>query len=190
MRALLCIALVACWSSSTTPPPAEPRTTTSAAATQPTTAVPASAPVEDVPVDDVDSGDETVLNAKRWQFASYWNRVKRSIAAQWDPIAVWNAFPAPVRTSYGTGTRKTIVAITLDAKGAVKRIDIVQPSGIVELDAAALQSVPGQLDPPPAELVAQQAKAAAPGVMTFQFGFYFEVGAQHATTKLGTKLVH
>src|SRR5262249_40297401 len=40
-------------------------------------------------LDDVENGDETALNAKRWVYASFFNRLKRQVAQNWDPQTVW-----------------------------------------------------------------------------------------------------
>ena len=40
-------------------------------------------------LEDVESGDETALSAKRWIYASFFNRVKRQVAQNWDPQTVW-----------------------------------------------------------------------------------------------------
>ena len=37
---------------------------------------------------DIDDGDETALNSKRWRFASFFNRVKRQVAEHWHPDEV------------------------------------------------------------------------------------------------------
>ena len=181
MRALLCLALVACWSS-TTPPPAQPRPTLAAAVSQPTTA--AAAPDEDEHVDDVDSGDETALNSKRWKYAAFFNRLKRKIAATWDPVRVWNALPATYRSTLGTATRVTTTKITLDAQGTLVAIAVVQPSGAPELDAEALHSVQtaSPFEKPPSELLAST--TTPPDTLAFQFAFYFEVGSKQPTMQL------
>ena len=43
---------------------------------------------QDAPAD-VEDGDETALNSKRWRFASFFNRVKRQVAEHWHPEEVY-----------------------------------------------------------------------------------------------------
>ena len=168
MRIALCLALAACWSS---PPPTQPRVTTPVAAPQSTT--PAPAPVaEDAPADD---GDETVLNAKRWKFAAFFNRLKRKIGNAWLPSDVWKALPAVRRHAYGIANRTTTLEIELSPTGDLVRVAVVTASGAIELDAEAIRSVQATapFETPP---------AGAP--LTFKFGFMFEIAQQTGNTTL------
>ena len=168
MRAALCLALAACWSS---PPPAQPRVTTPVAAPQPTTSAPA--PVaEEAPADD---GDETALNAKRWKFAQFFNRLKRKIGNAWQPSAVWKALPAKRRDAFGTATRTTVLELEVAPNGNLARAAVVTSSGVTELDVEAIRSAqdasPFEAPPP-----------GAPPV--FKFSFIFEIDTQSGSTQL------
>lgn len=170
MRVLL-VLLAACWTSS---PQSQPRVTTPVAAPQPTTSAPAPATEanEDVP-------EETVLNTKRWKYATYFNRLKRKIGTEWEPTNVWTRLPQRQRDGYGTQSRSTIVEIGLSDRGDLIRIAIVQPSGVTELDVEAIRSVQAStpFGPPPPDLIEN-------GAIKFQFGFVFEIAAQSGSLTL------
>ena len=39
---------------------------------------------------DVDEGDDTCLNAKKWKFASFFNRVKQQVRDHWKPAEAYH----------------------------------------------------------------------------------------------------
>src|SRR5207249_9699656 len=90
-------------------------------------------------LDDVDNGDETALNAKRWVYASFFNRLKRQVAQNWDPASVWRRSD-PTGQVYGYKTRVTEVRVSLLANGDVARIVVTTPSGVSELDDEAVRA--------------------------------------------------
>ncbi|HPH67634.1 MAG TPA: energy transducer TonB [Kofleriaceae bacterium] len=119
-------------------------------------------------LDDVEKGDETALNSKRWVHASFFNRVKRSVAQAWQPGVVFGR-------KYGNSassdkTWPTEVRVTLRPNGSLADVVVLKGCGLAELDEEALRSfrVAGPFPNPPAELVKN-------GVIVFEFGFFFEV---------------
>jgi TonB family protein len=130
-------------------------------------------------VDDVDEGDENAFNTKKWIYASFFNRMKRVVADNWDPATVW-AHEDPDGTHYGGKTRVTTLRVSLDAKGAVTKILIVEPSGSDALDDEAIRAFKeSQPFPnPPGALVDKDGK------ITFDFGFYFELDGKHTSWKV------
>jgi protein TonB len=130
-------------------------------------------------LDDVENGDETALNAKRWIHASFFNRLKRQVAQNWDPGSVWRRRD-PSGSVYGYKTRVTEVRVALTAKGQLAKIVVTQPSGVNELDDEAVHAFQ-QAAPfvnPPKEL------ANDDGLITFAFSFYFEIGAPRSSWKV------
>ncbi|MCA9654061.1 MAG: energy transducer TonB [Myxococcales bacterium] len=89
---------------------------------------------------DVDEGAESLLETERFKFASFFNRMRNQIAQYWDPNEVMARIDPQGRV-YGRSTRKTLLHISLTPKGAVKKIDIVDDSGVRELDKEAIESV-------------------------------------------------
>ena len=130
-------------------------------------------------LDDVANGDETALNAKRWIHATFFNRLKRSVAQNWDPASVWRRRD-PSGSVYGFKTRVTEVRVALTAKGELAKIVVTQPSGVTELDDEAVRAFK-QAAPfvnPPKEL------ANDDGLITFAFSFYFEIGAPRTSWRV------
>ncbi len=123
-------------------------------------------------LDDVASGEETALNAKRWIHASFFNRMKRSVAQHWDPGSIWRRRD-PNGQVYGSKTRVTEVRVALNLRGDLSKIVVTQPSGVAELDDEAVRAFnkAAPFPNPPKEL------ANGDGLIVFAFSFYFEIGA-------------
>ena len=48
---------------------------------------------------DIDDGEETALNSKRWKFASFFNRVKKQVADHWHPEEAYRPAIPPDRST-------------------------------------------------------------------------------------------
>ena len=125
-------------------------------------------------LEDVENGDETALNSRRWVYASFFNRLKRQVAQNWDPQTVWRRSD-PDGSHYGFKTRVTEVRVSLSAKGDLSKIVVVNPSGSPELDEEALRAfrAASPFPNPPGGLVQKD------NLITFAFSFYFEIGQSH-----------
>ncbi len=130
-------------------------------------------------LDDVQNGDETALSSKRWVFASFFNRLKRQVAQNWDPATVWRRID-PQGTVYGFKTRVTEVRVSLAPNGTLQKIVVTTPSGVQELDDEAVKSFHASAPfvNPPDGLVQKD------GMITFAFSFYFEIGAPRSSWKV------
>ncbi len=123
-------------------------------------------------LDDIDEGDENVLNSKRWKYASFFNRVRNSVANHWHP-EVLHAARDPDGSVYGSKTRRTKLIISLNDDGSLDKIELEGASGVDYLDEEAIRAVrtaapfanppPGLADPKTGKIV-------------FGFGFIFEIG--------------
>jgi len=105
-------------------------------------------------LDDVAEGTESILNSERFRFASFFNRLRDQVEQQWDPNGVMRRADADGRT-YGSRTRTTILRVKLTPKGAIQKLDIIQDSGVIELDKEAIRAL-HQAAPfvnPPPEMV-------------------------------------
>lgn len=122
-------------------------------------------------VKDVDDGDETALNSKKWRFASFFNRVKHQVQEHWHPDEVYRRRD-PNGSIYGRTSRLTIVRVQLKPNGRLANVALESPSGLEFLDDEALQAFrAAQPFPnPPRQLV-----DATDGLINFQFGFLFEL---------------
>ncbi len=130
-------------------------------------------------LDDVDNGDETALSSKRWVYASFFNRLKRTVAQNWDPGTVWRRSD-PQGAVYGFKTRVTEVRVSLAANGSLAKIVVTGPSGVNELDDEAVRAfhASAPFPNPPDGLVAKD------GLITFAFSFYFEIGAPRSSWRV------
>ena len=134
-------------------------------------------------LEEVESGDETALSAKRWVYASFFNRMKRQVAQNWDPGSVWRRND-PNGQVFGYKTRITEVRVTLSAKGELANVAVTTPSGVSELDDEAVRAfhASAPFPNPPAGL------AAKDGHIVFAFSFYFEIGTPHTSWRVGRSM--
>jgi TonB family protein len=118
----------------------------------------------------IEEGDETSLSARKFIYASFFNRLKRSVAQNWDPATVWRRSD-PNGTVHGFKTRITEVRVSLSPKGDLTKIVVTTPSGVSELDDEAVRSfhAAAPFPNPPDGLIKE-------GLITFAFSFYFEIG--------------
>jgi TonB family protein len=128
-------------------------------------------------LEDVDNGDETALNAKRFVYASFFNRLKRQVAQNWDPASVWHRVD-PTGAVNGFKTRVTEVRVSLSPRGELMKIVVTSPCGVNDLDDEAVRAFhDAQPFPnPPKELVSKD------NLITFAFSFYFEIGSSSHTS--------
>lgn len=130
-------------------------------------------------LDDVDNGDETALNAKRWLYASFFNRMKRQVAQNWDPQSVWRRID-PTGQVNGYKTRVTELRVSLSPRGELVRVVVTAPSGVSDLDDEAVRAFHAAAPFPntPKELVGRD------DLVTFAFSFYFEIGGAHTSWRV------
>src|SRR5262245_15419172 len=118
---------------------------------------------------DVEDGDETALNSKRWRFASFFNRVKRQVAEHWHPDEVYRQRD-PTGAVYGHKNRYTELRIQLKPDGRLSNVALAQPSGLEFLDDEAVEAFK-EAEPfpnPPHQLIEN-------GTINFGFGFLFDL---------------
>ncbi len=128
---------------------------------------------------DIDNGDETALSAKRWVYASFFNRLKRQVVQVWDPNSVWRRAD-PTGARYGNKTRTTELRVSLSPRGELVKILVVVPSGSNELDEEAVRAfrAAAPFPNPPGGLVEKD------NLITFMFGMTLEFGTPHVTWRL------
>jgi len=128
----------------------------------------AGAPSNDY-VEGVDEGEGTFLNSREFKFASYFNRMKRGVSQNWDPLSEYRRRD-PTGNIYGIRARVTVVNVTLNRDGELKHVEVVQSSGIDFLDreaVAAFQRATPFPNPP-------KALVGTDGTVTFPFGFHID----------------
>jgi len=114
---------------------------------------------------DVEEGDQTALNTKKFIYADYYNRIKKAIAYYWDPgktILVYD----PRGNIYGNKDRITRLLIILDKKGNIDKISTTVSCGVDVLDSEAISAVKmaAPFPNPPEQLLVDSK-------MTIDFGF-------------------
>jgi TonB family protein len=119
---------------------------------------------------DIDDGDETALNSKRWRFASFFNRIKRQVAEHWHPDEVYRQRD-PTGAVYGRRNRYTELRVSIKPDGNLSNISLALPSGLEFLDDEAIEAFKqaGPFPNPPRQLV------EANGTINFGFGFLFDL---------------
>lgn len=123
-------------------------------------------------IDDVEKGDASILNAQRWKYASFFNRMKDDIDQFWDPVARLRARDPDGRIN-GTKTRTTRVMIILNPDGSLHKIKTQKRSNVDYLDEEAIQAIRQAApfpNPPPGMLDPEDGKLHVP------FGFIVEMG--------------
>ncbi|HZS38535.1 MAG TPA: TonB family protein [Polyangia bacterium] len=122
---------------------------------------------------DVDDGEATALNSKRWKHAPFFNRVKRAVADQWHPDVVYMIHDSSGHV-YGFKDRITVLRIHLDPQGKLVAWQVLQSSGVDFLDDEAISAFrkAGPFPNPPKDLVDTD------GQIHFNFGFAFELSGR------------
>ncbi len=122
---------------------------------------------------DVDDGDSTALNSKKWKHAPFFNRVKRAVANEWHPEVVYVRHD-PSGNVYGVKDRVTVLRVHLNPDGKLGAWSVLQSSGVDFLDDEAIDSFrkAAPFPNPPKELVEQD------GQIHFNFAFIFELSGR------------
>jgi TonB family protein len=121
---------------------------------------------------DIDEGDDTALNSKRWKFASFFNRIKRAVADHWRPDVEYRRRD-PSGNVYGLRDRITVLRVSLKPDGSLAGVLVEQPCGVDFLDDEAITAFrEAQPFPnPPRQLIDES------GTIQFRFAFIFEISS-------------
>jgi TonB family protein len=122
-------------------------------------------------LEDVDEGADTLLNTKRFKYASFFNRVKRAVWENWHADRVY-AVRDPDGKIYGVKDRLTVLKVSLRPDGSLANVIVEKPCGVDFLDDEAVSAFKkAQPFPnPPKGLVDEESK-----LITFRFGFTLEI---------------
>jgi TonB family protein len=122
---------------------------------------------------DVDDGESTALNSKKWAHAAFFNRVKKQVADQWHPDVVYVQHD-PQGNVYGVKDRVTVLRIHLSPDGRMANWTMLQSSGVDFLDDEAIHAFQkAQPFPnPPRALIESD------GQIHFNFAFIFELSGR------------
>lgn len=116
-------------------------------------------------IEGIEEGEITALNTVEFKYASFFNRVKRNVAAIWRPLPRLYR-EDPLRKKYMFKDRRTLLKITLNDQGYIKRIEVSKSSDVWVLDDEAIKAFERciQFPNPPAGLIKD-------GHITFYFAF-------------------
>lgn len=118
---------------------------------------------------DIPEEDETALNARRFLYADYYNRIKQAVSYYWAPGKVLMVHD-PGGNIFGAQDRYTKIEAVLDDRGKVVSIQVTRPSGADVLDREAVDAfkAAAPFPNPPAPLLRN-------GRLSIQFGFYVNI---------------
>lgn len=117
-----------------------------------------------------EEGNETLIASRKFQHWDFFNTVKERVRKHWHPAPLYRRRD-PTGKVYGIKDRLTVVRVTLDSTGNLRRLTIVKDSGVEFLDNEATRAL-RQAAPfmnPPEGLINRH------HVIEFQFGFLFEI---------------
>jgi TonB family protein len=126
-------------------------------------------------VEDMDESDGTGLNAKKWRFAAFVNRVKRMVAAEWHPDELLSRHD-PSGHIHGATDRTTVLKVQLDPDGRIIELKVARSSGVEFLDDEAMSSFrrAQPFNTPPPALIDSD------GYIRFNFGFIVQLSGRTA----------
>jgi len=122
-------------------------------------------------VEGVDVGDSTFLNTREWKYAGFFNRVKQTVAENWNPMSAASVRD-PTGSRYFQKDRTTVLAVTLNPQGGVTEIKVARSSGLDFLDQTAIDAFERAqpfVNPP-------NGLADSHGDIRFTFGFHVSTG--------------
>lgn len=123
-------------------------------------------------LEDVQKGSVTQLNASKWQFASFFTRVKTQVSRIWDPTHAVKIHD-PRGLLLRDRSYLTELTITIDQKGTMVNAKITKKCGLEFLDDEAMAAF-FKAEPfpnPPKAMFEGKEK------FTFQFGFYLDAAS-------------
>lgn len=123
---------------------------------------------------DIDEGAETLLDTKRFKYASFMNRVKRAVEQTWDPNSEYR-LRDPYGQKYGVKNRHTVLKVSLKPDGRIRDLILEKSCGVDFLDDEAISAM-REAEPfpnPPKGMI-----DADSNLITFRFHFFFAVGEQ------------
>ena len=122
---------------------------------------------------DLDDGEATGLNAKKWKFAAFFNRMKSLVRGEWHPDQLLSRHD-PSGNIYGAKDRVSVLRVELKLDGRVQDVRIKQTSGVEFLDEEAMSAFRRAQ---PFENVPQPL-ADPDGVVRFNFAFIVQLSGR------------
>lgn len=93
-------------------------------------------------IENVAEGEETLLSTREFIYYTYYQRIKNQLSQYWEPKIkekVTRLF-SQGRNIAATGDKITKIIITLNAKGILIKVQVLEQSGVKDLDDAAVEA--------------------------------------------------
>ena len=124
---------------------------------------------------DVRTGMQTMLSTREFVYYTYYNRIKDKLRQYWQPKIkekVERIFRQG-RTIASTGDKITKVIIVLDGQGILQKVQVLGPSGVTDLDDAAVEAfrAAAPFPNPPKGIIESD------GTIKIRWDFILEAGA-------------
>jgi TonB family protein len=102
----------------------------------------ADASASDDHIKDVATGMQTLLSTREFIYYTYYNRIKERLRQYWEPKIKEKVgkILRQGRTIASTSEKVTKIVIILNEKGTLERIQVIGPSGLEDLDDAAVEA--------------------------------------------------
>lgn len=115
---------------------------------------------------DIEKGDETELNTKKFIYSAYFNKIKQTISQHWTPAYVM-MINDPGGHFYGRKSRYTKLIVHISANGELVKAEVDTSSGVDFLDREAINAfkTASPFSPPPKVLLTEN------NVLEIHFGF-------------------
>lgn len=92
---------------------------------------------------DVKTGMQTLLSTREFVYYTYYNRIKDKLRQYWEPMIkmkIEHLLRSGRHLASTGGDRITQIVIVLDQKGTLIRVQVIGPSGVRDLDEAAVDA--------------------------------------------------
>ena len=93
-------------------------------------------------LENVKEGEETLLSTREFIYYTYYQRIKSQLSQYWEPKIkekVTRLFTQG-RNIAATGDKITKIIITLDSRGILMKVQVLENSGVKDLDDAAVEA--------------------------------------------------
>ncbi|MGI6395270.1 MAG: energy transducer TonB family protein [bacterium] len=102
---------------------------------------------------DIDKGDETALNTRKYIYSAYFNKIKREVSKHWQPAHVL-IIHDPRSHIYGRKDRYTKLAVKISSNGTLLRASVDISAGVDFLDREAINAFKAATPfPPPPQAI-------------------------------------
>jgi protein TonB len=93
-------------------------------------------------LENVKKGNQNLLNTREFKYYTYFNRIRNQLQEYWEPSlhARLNKLLRSGRQIASTGPKTTRVLITLNNRGNLVGVQVLEDSGVRDLDEAAIEA--------------------------------------------------